>query len=199
MNRQNEMPVLAIPQIVEILDYDLKDEEVDFLLKVGTTARTGEEMAELSGMEPGERGPFVDRLIQKGLLWPEQGVKGRGKIEITPFAVGWLEVQLFAGQDSPKSREFARRLENLFQSLRKLNVFPLRSLSNLLTRRMLKPYQTIGSIRKALSTKNGTAITVNRSLDHASSTVFPIHDAYELVDRHGADNRVAVIHCFCRR
>ncbi len=199
MNRQNEMPVLAIPQVVEILDYDITDGEIDFLLKVGKTARTGEELAALSGMDPGEGEQLVDRLIRKGLLWPAQGVEDRAKIELTPFAVGWLEVQLFAGQDSLKSREFARRLENLFQGLLKLNVFPVRNLSNLATRRMLKPYQTIGSIQKAPNKNNGSLIPLNRSLDPASSTVFPIQDAYELVDRHGADNRVAVIHCFCRR
>jgi len=43
MNRQNEMPVLPIRQIVEILDYDITDGELDFLLQLGTTARTGRE------------------------------------------------------------------------------------------------------------------------------------------------------------
>jgi NAD-dependent dihydropyrimidine dehydrogenase PreA subunit len=200
MNMQNEMPVMAVRQVVEVLDYDITDEELDFLLQLGTTARTGDEMAALSGMEPGGKcGQILDRLIQKGFIWPEQGDKGRAKMQLAPFAVGWLEIQLFAGQDSPKSREFARRLENLFQSLLKLNVFPLRNLGNLVTRRMLKPYQTIGSIRKASIKNNGSVIPVNRSLDYASSAVFPIQDAYELVDRHGADNRVAVVNCFCRR
>ena len=43
MNRQNEMPVLPIRQIVEILDYDITDGELNFLLQLGTTARTGRE------------------------------------------------------------------------------------------------------------------------------------------------------------
>jgi NAD-dependent dihydropyrimidine dehydrogenase PreA subunit len=199
MNRQNEMPVLPIRQVVEILDYDITDGELDFLLQLGTKARTGGEIAALSGMDSEECNGLLDRLIQKGFLWPEPGGEGRAKLQLAPFVVGWLEIQLFAGQDSPKSREFARRLENLFQSFFKLNVFPVRNLGNLLTRRMLKPYQTIGSIHKASITQNGAAIPVNRRVDYASSTVFPIQDAYELVDRHGAGNQVAVVNCFCRR
>ncbi len=199
MNRQNEMPVMALRQVVEVLDYDITDQEIDFLLKVGTTPRTQEEMQALSGMDPVACGQLVNRLMQKGLLWPEPGDDGWEKVQLTPFAVGWLEVQLFAGQDSPKSREFARRVENLFQAFGKFNVFPVRGLTNLAARRVLKPYQSIGPVRKATKGKSGTPIPIDRRVDYASSTVFPLEDAYELVDRHGAHNRVAVVHCFCRR
>lgn len=199
MNRQNEMPVLPIRQIIELLDYDVTDEELDFLLQLGTTARTKGEIAALSGMDLEECNVLMDQLIRKGFLWPEPGIEEMEKLQLTPIVVGWLEFQLLAGQESPRSYDFARRLENLFQVAQKLNVFPIRNLSNLLARRILKPYQTIGAIPNVPSKNKGVSIQINRSVEYGHSTVFPIHDAYDLVDRHGANNQVAVVHCFCRR
>jgi len=178
MNRQNEIPVLPFRQILELLDYNITDEELDFLLQLGPTTRTKEEIEALSGMDVEERTEFVDRLIRKGFLWPEPGSEGLEKLQLTPVVVGWLEFQLLAGQDSPRSYEFVRRLENLFQTAQKLNIFPMRNLSNLLTRRMLKPYQTIGTIPSVPGKNKGTSIQINRSVEYAPSTVFPVHDAY---------------------
>jgi ferredoxin len=199
MNKQNEMPTPAIRPILELLDYDVTDGEIDFLLNLGTQARTREAIAALSGMDEKECNALLDRLIRKGFLWPGTESENHEELQLTPFVVGWLEFQLLGGQDTPKSHEFARRLENLFQALQKLNVFPMRGLSNALARRVLKPYQTIGTIPRDPNKGKGAVIPINKRVEYGPSTVLPVHDAYELVDRHGANNQVAVVHCFCRR
>lgn len=193
MNRQNEMPVPAIPQVVELLDYKVTDEDLDRLLALGTEARTVEEMASLWGLEPEQGAEHVESLVRQGFLWPEEGDRADGRFLLTAIVVGWLEFQLCAGQKSEASREFARRLERLFGAMKKANFFPLRNISNFATRRFMKPYQSVAPAIPG----GGRTLDVNKSIE-AANTALPVHDAYELVDAHGRKGKVALLHCFCR-
>ncbi|MEW5733239.1 MAG: 4Fe-4S binding protein [Thermodesulfobacteriota bacterium] len=196
MNRQNEMPVPAITPVVELLDYKITDQDLDRLLLLGTDARTVEEIAAVWGVAPEEGAALVESLVRQGFLWPEQGRTRNARFALTAVVVGWLEFQLCSGRKTEESHEFARRLENLFGFMKKGNVFPLRNLSNLATRAFMKPYQTVAPAGPAAAT--GRTVEVNRSLEAASLAV-PVHDAYELVDAHGQNGQVAVLHCFCRQ
>lgn len=199
MNKQNKMPVPPMRGIIELLDYDVTDQELDFLLRLGTKARTIEQIASVAGMDMEACEPLVDQFIRRGFLWGEPGVTGSDRIELAPIVVGWLELQLLGGQTPDKSLEFSRRMNNLFSDLKNLNFFPLRNITNLLAPKVAKPYQSIGAIQSIPGKGKKAVIQINRNVNHSSSTVFPISDAYELVDRHGANNQVGVMTCFCRK
>ncbi len=82
---------------------------------------------------------------------------------------------------------------------KKLNFFPVRGISNLLTPMFTKPCQTIGSIPSIPAKEKGSIIQINKNVGHEGSVVFPVQDAYELVDRHGTNNQVGILNCFCRK
>lgn len=199
MNRKNEMMVPPMTPVLELLDYDIEDGEIDFLIELGTAPRTIEDIAALCGSGIGEARAVVDQFVKRGFLWTEPGVPNSEKYELTPIVVGWLELQLLGDLDPEKSMEFARRLSNLFAEVKKLNFFPMRNISNLLTPKITKPCQSIGAIPGKGGNGDGITIPVNRKVESGASTVFPIQDAYELVDRHGANNQVGLLPCFCRR
>ncbi len=46
MNKQNEVPIPPATGMLYLLEYDITDDEVDFLIRLGTKARTIQEIAE---------------------------------------------------------------------------------------------------------------------------------------------------------
>ena len=195
MNRQNVMPVPAIAPVVELLDYDITDQDLDRLLLLGTRARTVENISTVWGVDATEGAKQVESLVRQGFLWPEEGISNDTKFQLTAVVVGWLEFQLCAGQKTSQSKEFSRRLENLFAVLKKGNRFPIRNLGNFATKLFMKPYQSVAPAGPA--DKTGRVVSVNQIVQ-ADSLAMPIHDAYEMVDRHGDNDHVALLHCFCR-
>ena len=197
MNQMHKMPVPAAGVIIEIMDFCIGPEEADYLLKMGTGQYTYEQASALSGLPEEQFHDFFERMLHKGFVWPSfESTEQR--FEIAPVVPGWLEMQLVRGGEGPYEKEFARKTEDLLKSLGKLNVFPLRPLGNLLVKNMLEPFQTMGTVRKALEPAKSKRIPVNRNVEPRPSDIMPTHDVSEIIDMAGADNAIALVHCFCR-
>ncbi len=199
MNRMQEMPIPPAKGIIDLMDMSIKPEEVDYLLKMGTWQFTFDQAAALSGMPKKSFKAFFANLKKNGLVVPAFGEnrEGADMFELMPLVPGWIEFQLLRGADEPYEKEFAGKMEDLLNSLKKLNVFPLRPLSNLLIKGATKPFITMGSIRES-QTPDPKFIQVNRKVTDTASTVLPLGDAYQLIDE-APNNPICLLPCFCRK
>jgi len=199
MNKKNEMPVPIVSGVLELMDLTALPEDVDFLLRLGTEPHTTDQAAAKTGMPGNQALLYLENLVKEGWIWPyafEGGAKG---YELMPIVVGWLEMQLCHGRETEQERAFAAKTDEVLNSMRKLNFFPFRNISNILTSKFAKPYQSVGAIRPPDDPYRGDRITVNRAVAFSPTTVQPTQYVSELIDRHGKDNAIALVHCFCRQ
>jgi Pyruvate/2-oxoacid:ferredoxin oxidoreductase delta subunit len=199
MNKKNAMPVPIVGGVLELMALTARPEDVDFLLKMGGEPHTAEQAAAKTGMPENQALLYLENLVKKGWIWPYFFEDEAMGYELLPIVVGWLELQLCHGRATTREKEFARKTDDVFKSMKKINVFPVRNISNILTRKFAKPYQSIGTIRPPDDLSKGDKVALNRAVAVSPTTVQPTHYVSELVDRHGKDNAIAVVHCFCRQ
>lgn len=199
MNTKNEMLIPVVGGVLDLMDVVAQPEDVDFLLTLGPEPHTRDEAVKKTGLPRTAALDYLDGLIKKGWIWPHAFENGETGYELLPIVVGWFELQLCHGRETELEKAFARTAGEVFNSLRKFNVFPLRPFFNFLTRTVAKPYQSIGAINPPDDPAGKTTVPVGRSLPVASQMAGPTPYVSELIDRHGRDNAIAVVHCFCRQ
>jgi ferredoxin len=198
MSAQQRDPLPVNKELIDCFDVFITPEENAYLLKLGKDPYTYEELAALSDLPEESFQSFYDTMRGKGLLWPsfEEGDKDRHSL--AGIMVGWFETVLSDGKGTPEQKEFAHRLEKYFQSLKKMNFFPLRSYVNYLTRKQPKAPRTIAAPTKSREEAETVRVEVNAPLDKAEVGIYPPHSVNELIDKYGDQNEIAVMHCFCR-
>ncbi len=199
MNTKNEMLIPVIEGVLDLMDVVARPEDVDFLLSLGAAPHTEAEAAAKTGLPREEAAAYLDDLIKKGWIAPHVFDNGETGVELMPIVVGWFELQLCHGRETAREKAFAEAADRLFNSLRKMNVFPLRPISNFFTRTVTKPCQTIGSINPPDEPSGRTTVSIGQPLDVSAQAAGPTPYVSELVDRHGRDNAIALMHCFCRQ
>ncbi len=199
MNSRHQLPFPITKPLLDCFDLVITPEEVDFLTRMGTETHTYEQAASLSSLAEESFRPFFEAQLKKGLVWSQAGPDGKDRFSLPGIMVGWFETYLSNGSETPEKEEFARRLDNLFKSWRRMNFSPFRSLLNYKFKRRSKPHQRIVAIRQPDETKKATKITVDRPIKVPETKVYPSDSVYELIDKHGDGNDIAVVHCFCRQ
>ncbi len=112
--------------------------------------------------------------------------------------LGWFEVYLSDGEETPEKREFSRRLDALLKSFGKYNAFPLRTFLNEKVRSS-QPHQSILAPGRSPEPGKGRTIAVGKSIDIEPVKVYPSKTVAELIETHGDNGTIAVVHCFCRQ
>lgn len=201
MNSKNEIFVPLVGGVLGLMDVVALPEDVDFLLELGPEPHTVDQAVAKTGLDRQESLDYLDGLVKKGWLWPHTFESGQTGYELLPIVVGWFEMQLCHGRESEQELAFARAAEDLFNSLGRMNVFPLRPAFTFFTRTVTKPYQTIGAINPPDDPAGGNNMTVpvERQVNVAPQMAGPTPYVSELLDRHGHNNAIAVMHCFCRQ
>ena len=199
MNSRHQLPFPITKPLLACFDLVITPEEVDFLTRMGTGPHTYEEAAALGNLSGESFRPFFEAQLKKGLVWSQVGPDGKDRFLLSGIMVGWFEVYLSDGIERPEKEEFARRVDTLFKSWRAINFFPFRSLLNYRFRRRLKPHQRIVAIKQPDEDKKATKITVHRPVKVPETKVYLSDNVYELIEKHGDGNDIAVVHCFCRQ
>ena len=197
MNKRHKMPFPINKPLIDCFDLAITPDEVDFLLRMGTEPRKYGELYSLSDLPEESFRIFLATQIRKGFILPEDGFGDNDRYLLAGIMVGWFEIFLSDGQETPEKQEFARRLDKLFNSWRKMNFFPLRNLMNRRERRT-RPRQSIVTFRES-DEKKPTTIEVNRTIETPGATVYHSKSVLELIEKYGDENKIAVIHCFCRQ
>jgi ferredoxin len=198
MNKRHQTPLPINQPLLDCFDLFITPEEVNFLLRMGTNPYTHGELAGLSEMPAEPFESFLATLLEKGLIWTERANDGNRRYRLAGIMLGWFEVVLSDGQETPEKKEFARRIEELFNSWGRMNLFPLRNLLNLKERRK-EPRQGIINYAEAAGSTGRTTIPINETLKTSSAAVFQTTTVLELIEKHGDENKIALVHCFCRQ
>lgn len=199
MNTKNEMLIPVVGGLLELMDLTAHPKDVDFLLKLGAEPHTTAQAIAKTDMPTEQAYQYLDGLVKKGWIWPYTFENEDQGYELLPIVVGWLELQLCHGKETEQEKAFAKKTIELFNSLKKFNFFPLRNLTNIMTSIIAKPYQSIGAIKPPDDPVVKKEIIVNKTIMVSPSTVNPTHHVAELIDRHGRNNSIALVHCFCRQ
>ena len=199
MNSKNEMLVPLVGGVIDLMDSVALDEDIDFLLNLGIEPHTFQQAADKTDRPTDQARNYLEELVKKGWTAPYTFESGETGYELIPIVVGWLEMQLCAGGEGPKEKLFADKLQDLFASLEKFNVFPLRPLGNFFADKLVKPWQSIGAVQPPDGPAPGSRqVDINQTVSTAIQSTSPTPYISELIDRHGRDNKIAVMHCFCR-
>ncbi len=199
MNKQNIEPIPITGQLIKCFDVALDDAEIDLLLKVKDVPRTYEEIVAFAGLPVNDFYPFFKNMMNKGLLWIRPNAENEDRFHLSPILLGWFEVFLADGKETPQGVEFSKQLEKYFQTFKKMNFFPVRNLVNLGFRKMSKPMRSIAVIDTPKHGKEKTnIIPINHKLDK-ESRVYPTTRVTSLIEKHGRDDAIALIHCLCRQ
>ncbi len=199
MNKQSERLIIINQQLLDCLDLVVTPEETDFLLRMGTELLTFKQAASLTDMPEEQFGKFFETIIEKGFIQLQFNEQGEERFVLKAIVVGWLEMQLLDGRETPEQKEFAQRTDVYFDALKKLNVFPLRNLQNIMVPLTQKPFQSVAVINPPGETGKKTKIDVNRAIELSESKVYPTQSVNEIIEQYGEDNLIGLVHCFCRQ
>jgi ferredoxin len=199
MNTRHQLPFPITKPLLECFDVAITPEAAQFLLRMGTEQQTYEQAASLSNLGEDAFKAFFETQIRRGLIWSAPGADGKDRFYVPGIMVGWFEMFLSDGQETPEKQEFSKRLDRLFRSWGKMNVFPLRSLKNLRYKRLSKPHQSIAPATSPEVAGQPRKLKVDRKVKVPEAEVHHTGRVYDLIEKHGDANAVAVVHCFCRQ
>jgi len=196
MNQQNITSIPVTKKLLNCFDLVITPEENDFLLKLGTKKRTFDEALHISQLLPDSFKILFNEMLSKGLIWTSYAEEGTEYYNLAPILLGWFEIYLSDGQETERKKEFAHRVEELFESWGKLNVFPVRNLWNFKHSKGTA-HRRIYSVDK--SGNQTIRVQLNRKIDAADTKIYPAQSVFELIEKYGTKNEIAVVHCFCRQ
>jgi ferredoxin len=199
MNTRHRLKFPITRPLLECFDVAVTPEAAHFLLRMGLEQHTYEEAASMSDLGEDAFRAFFDAQVRKGLLWPAVGVDGKERYYVPGIMVGWFEVFLSDGQETAEKQEFSKRLDRLFKSWGKMNFFPLRNLMNRRLRRYTTPSQSIAPVTNPEASGQPRKLNVDRKVQVPQAEIHHASRVYDLIEKHGEANAIAVVHCFCRQ
>jgi len=199
MNTRHQNPYPVAEPLLACLDIVLTDEEIDFLIAMGTEPYTYKGALARSSVEEERFETFFNGIVRKGYAWPHDTGDGVQWYRLPGFMLGAFEVYLADGEETPEKKEFAVRLDALLQSFAKYNVFPTRNFFNDQVRNS-RTHQRILVPSGAAEGAGGTnRIAVGQTIDTEPAKVYPAKTVEELIEEKGNEENIAVVHCFCRQ
>lgn len=199
MNQQNTTSIPVTTALLECFDVVVTPEENEFLLRIGTEPLSFHQISSFSGLREESFRAFLKKMCEKGLIWTRYTEEGEELYELAPILLGWFEVYLSDGADTPRKREFARRVDILFKSWGKLNVFPFRNLWNYHTEKKARSHRRIVIPRSAEKYVRTVQVDVHRRITTSETRIYPARSVLELIEEYGNKSQIAVVHCFCRQ
>jgi len=198
MNKQNQRFIPSAPPLVEMMNLVTNDDELDYLLQMGTGLYDYEQAAKASNMSEEQFQSFFDKMKRKGLVHIEHDSNGKEEYRLNAIAVGWYEAMMHYIVGKPHEKEFSEKWEEFFKFFQKFNFFPLRNVQNIVLRNILKPSQDTALMNPEIKGKNkkktipiGTSVTTG-------SKVYPSFLVNDLVEEYGKKNSIFVFPCVCR-
>ncbi len=198
MNSRHRNALPITQPLLDCFDAAVAPVELQYLLSFGTETRTFSQAAQLAGRREDEFRPFFTSLLKKGFLLPQGGDQGE-RYSLNGIMLGWFEFYLCDGQETPEQREFARRLDKLFKSWGSYNVFPLRNLLNFRFKRRSVPFVSVAAATGASSTPSERTVAIDRKVPASPPRVYPARTVNDLIEKHGDNQSIALVHCFCRQ
>ncbi len=199
MNKQNITSIPVTKELLACFDLVITPEENDFLLSMGTDALAYEQISSLSELPEQPFRSFLGTILKKGLVWTRPDGKGEERYILAPILVGWFELYLSDGSDTPEKREFARRVDRLFKSWGKFNVYPLRSVWNYRTKCKSRAHRRVVIPQNPGEKAKKVEIAMDQSIKTSDMEIHTARSVGEIIEEYGERNKIALVHCFCRQ
>ena len=200
MNKQNQRFIPPARPLIEMMDLTTTDEELEFLLQMGTDLYDYALAFNASQMPAEQFQDFFDTMQRKGLVHIEYGESGTVQYRLNAVAVGWYEAMMHYIVGKPGEKVFSQKWNDFFRYFQKFNFFPLRNLQNLFLRRYSSPSQDAGLLDPAIQDKSKRkTIPINTGVSTVGSKVYPTFVVSELIESFGNQDAIYVFPCVCRR
>lgn len=198
MNKQNLRLVPIAPPLIEMMHLTTSEDELDYLLQMGTGLFDAEQAAEASRMQDDAFQPFFDRMKRKGLIHIELDAGGNETYRLNAIAVGWYEAMMHYNAGKPQEKIFSEKWNDFFEFFRKFNFFPLRNIQNIILPNLLKPSQhaALADPKSQEGNKRKT-IPINSSLT-SNAKVYPSFLVNDLIEEYGDKKAIYAFPCVCR-
>jgi len=198
MNKQNQRFIVSAPPLVEMMNLVTSDDELDYLLQMGTGLYNYEQAAKASNMSEEQFQLFFDTMKRKGFIHVEDFSSEKEEYRLNAIAVGWYESMMHYIVGKPHEKEFSEKFDEYFKLFRKFNFFPLRNVQNIVLRHMLKPSQDTALMNPEIKSKNKKkTIPISTKITH-DLKVYPSFLVNDLVEEYGNKNSIYVFPCVCR-
>ena len=182
MNKQNQRFIPVAPPLVEMMDLVTTDDELDYLLQMGTGLYGHEQAAKASGMPDEEFQPFFDTMKRKGLVHIEFDDDGKEEYRLNAIAVGWYEAMMHYIVGKPEEKAFSEKWNEFFLFFKKFNFPPLRNIQDLFLRAYLKPGQDAEIMDPEIKGKNKRkTIPISKTVSAQDSNVYPTFHVNNLI------------------
>ena len=196
MNSITSVAIPPQPPIIELFDLAMDEKMLDYLLKVGTSVHTLDELKQiyLATFSDGEEGwnKHWDEVMLRGFIHQESHEE-RDKFILTPIFPGWIEFFTLGPRDSQRDAVIEKFME-FWKQLTIMNKFPFRQLSDGKMKKQMKegmaPRFTVYP-----SEKYGKEITLNRELT-SKQEVHTKKSMYHILEKH--KDELCVGNCLCR-
>lgn len=201
MNRQTQRFIVVAPPMVEMMDMVITDEELDYLLKMGTGLYSRQTAMKAVDMPVKKFNAFFDTLLHKGLLHIEFDADGGRQYRLNAIAVGWYEATMHYLVGDPREKAFSEKFSEIFNFFQKFNFPPVRNVQNLFLRPVMKPAQAVGILHpdiKGKSKNKKKTIPIHAGVPAPDSQVYPASFVNQLVEEYGNQNAITLFRCVCR-
>ena len=91
MNKQNKRFIPVAPPLIEMMDLVTSDQEINYLLQMGTGLYDYKVALQNSDMPEEDFQAFFDEMKRKGLVYIENDESGQELYRLNAIAVGWYE------------------------------------------------------------------------------------------------------------
>ena len=199
MNKQNSSSIPVTRPLLDCFDVVITPEENEFLLKIRREPLNYQDISSFSELPEDSFRSFLKTLCEKGLIWTRYTEQEEERYVLAPILLGWFELFLSDGADTPQKREFACRVDDLFNSWGKFNVFPLRGLWNYQTQKKSRSHKRVVIPQETNNRVETAQVDVNQRIKIPETKIYPTESVYELIEKYGGKNQIAVVHCFCRQ
>jgi Pyruvate/2-oxoacid:ferredoxin oxidoreductase delta subunit len=199
MNKQNQRLIPVTNPIVEMMDLTTTDEELDYLLAMGTEFFDYEQAGGIGHVPKEKFSSFFDTIKRKGLVHVDQDQTGKEIYRLNAIAVGWYECMMHYLVGKPQEKAFSEKFEAYFKNFQKFNFYPLRNVQNLFMRSLLKPSQDTAIMDSKIEKgAKGKTIPINTPVAVSDSRVYPTFLVNELIEDYGHKDAIYAFPCVCR-
>jgi Pyruvate/2-oxoacid:ferredoxin oxidoreductase delta subunit len=190
MNEASVHPMEFSDDLYYVFDIAMTPEEIDFLLEMGGGNHSFKQLVNNIDMPEKDIKRIVDSLVYKGQLAIIDDEQGNKVYHIMTIFPGWFELYLMRGEKNEETTEFAKRIEELFESAYKVGNPEIVNQS----------MRDVGAHIKVLSLNppKTTTIKVDKSLPDNVNRIFATKSINNIFEQLDEDETIAVGHCFCR-
>ncbi|MBC2716295.1 MAG: 4Fe-4S binding protein [Desulfobacteraceae bacterium] len=195
MNKRNDRLLPVVSPIIDLMDFMLEDEEIEYLTKLNTSDYSYDHLLQLSDKPTDKFESFMDVLLKKGFIMVNVDEGGIEYFGLSPIIVGWIEMAEYYHRGRTNEEQFQYKLNELFKYFRKFNVNPLRSLVNRFGPKVVKATQEV----LLYHPENGKRkIPIDKKILHPGYEIHPHKTINDLIEERAEKDAIYAAGCVCR-